>query len=267
MKAMARGLVIALVGAVLIGLAMVASQVSSVDLGNLVTPRNVIDDGGERVTVPLPVGPPVRLAPAVSVTTSGAYTFLDTTAAGGPVRYDPCRAIGWVLATEGMPERAEQLVHDAFADVQSRTGLVFEYEGVTDEVASFDRSLFQDRYGERFAPVVVGWSSASASPVLSGEVAGIGGSSSVPGAYGEQRYLASGVLLMDAEDVAPLLDDPQSRAVVRAVIMHELGHVVGLGHVDDPAELMHHDNVSLTSWGPGDLAGLAIAGAGPCQEV
>lgn len=267
MTATARALAIALVGVILIGVYVVVAGVSATDLSNFATPRNVISQGGEHVRIPLPDGPATRLAPEVPVTTTGNYSFLDTAETGDPVRYDPCRPVAWVLATTGMPPGAEELVHEAFQDVQARTGLVFEYEGVTDEVASFDRPLFQDRYGERFAPIVVGWTTAAASPELAGEVVGIGGSSSVPGAYGDQRYLVSGVVLMDAEDLAPLLKSGHDRTRVRALIMHELGHVVGLGHVDDAGQLMHHDNLSLTTWGPGDLAGLAVAGAGPCQDA
>lgn len=266
MTAVERGLVIALIGVVAVGAFVIVGGVSAADLMNLTRPRNVINDNGVQVRVPLPEGHPVRLAPAVTVAGSGSYAFMDTGADGQPVRYDPCRPVAWVHATAGMPHGAEQLVHDAMAEIELRTGLDFEYEGVTDEVASFDRPLIQERYGERFAPVIVGWSTGDQSPELRGDVAGMAGSSSVPAAYGEQRFLAAGVVLMDSEDVAPLLNTGHTSGLVKAVIMHEIGHVVGLGHVDDTGEIMHHDNVSRKEWGPGDLAGLAIAGSGPCQD-
>ena len=46
--------------------------------------------------------------------------------------------------------------------------------------------------------------------------------------------------------------------------MHELGHLVGLGHVDAPDELMSAENHGLLTWGPGDRAGLSAVGAGRC---
>jgi hypothetical protein len=46
--------------------------------------------------------------------------------------------------------------------------------------------------------------------------------------------------------------------------MHELAHVVGLAHVDDPRELMYADNLGHQAFGPGDLTGLAALGRGRC---
>ncbi len=49
------------------------------------------------------------------------------------------------------------------------------------------------------------------------------------------------------------------------MILHELVHVVGLAHVDDPTELMHPESQDgVTALGPGDRAGLARLGQGPC---
>jgi hypothetical protein len=47
--------------------------------------------------------------------------------------------------------------------------------------------------------------------------------------------------------------------------MHELGHLVGLGHVNDSRQLMHAANKSgVTEFAAGDLTGLAVLGNGPC---
>ena len=39
---------------------------------------------------------------------------------------------------------------------------------------------------------------------------------------------------------------------------------MGLGHVEDEGELMHVENVGLTTFGPGDREGLARLGSIPC---
>jgi hypothetical protein len=61
-----------------------------------------------------------------------------------------------------------------------------------------------------------------------------------------------------------MLEMPNGRDLARAVVMHELAHVVGLDHVDDPGELMHDQNVGTLDFGPGDLEGLAALGSGSC---
>jgi hypothetical protein len=46
--------------------------------------------------------------------------------------------------------------------------------------------------------------------------------------------------------------------------VHELAHVVGLGHVAEPMELMFVDNSGQVELGPGDREGLARLGSVPC---
>ena len=83
---------------------------------------------------------------------------------------------------------------------------------------------------------------------------------------GRLRYV-TGAVSLDAPGMARTLgaDPAHGRALARAIVMHELGHVVGLGHVDDPQELMDAENVGRTSFGPGDLRGLSRLGQGPCS--
>lgn len=267
MKAAVRALVLAAFGALLIWGTASVLGVTWTDVEHVGQPRNVLEDGAVNVRIPLPEGPAVRRLPAVPVTTKGEYAFMFPGRDGqGPVRYDPCRPIDWVLNTDHMPKGVQKMVVAAVASVSHATGLEFRYDGTTTEVPSFDRPLFQDRYGPQFAPVIIGFATANQVPSLSGSVTGLGGSSAVYGAYGQQRFLHSGVVIMDAEDLQRLTETPFGSQLARAVIEHELGHVVGLAHVADDTQLMHASNLRITKWGPGDLAGLAIAGNGPCED-
>lgn len=232
------------------------------------TPRNVLETSAGGVRVPVAAGPEERLLPEVPVATSGSYSFLFPTEGegGGPVRYDPCRPIEWTVNPTLMPDGLEPLLHTAVDRVQQATGLRFDYIGTTAEPASFSRDLIQERYGDAFAPLIIGFQNANQNPDLEGSITGLGGSSAVPGAYGNGRYLRGGVVILDFEDLAGILAEPRGgEELAEAIIAHELGHVVGLAHVMDTHELMHESNLRLLDWGPGDRQGLAIAGAGACE--
>jgi hypothetical protein len=75
----------------------------------------------------------------------------------------------------------------------------------------------------------------------------------------------SGQVVLDRDQLADVLQFNAGRAVTTATIAHELGHLVGLGHVEDTRQLMYPSARPVVSaFGPGDLTGLAALGAGPC---
>jgi hypothetical protein len=50
-----------------------------------------------------------------------------------------------------------------------------------------------------------------------------------------------------------------------AILVHELLHVLGLGHTDDPEQLMAAENTGQSGLGDGDLAGLAALQDAACS--
>lgn len=206
-----------------------------------------------------------RLEPApLAPVGKGGFAFL-TMNNQGPAAFDPCRSVHVVVNEEYALPGALALVAEALAMTSRASGLRFVLDGPTSEVASADRPPM-DRvlYGDRWSPVLIAFTSPSRDPRLDGDVAGLGGSSAIPTARGQLVYV-TGRVHLDTPDLSDILQRPDGHAHVVAVIEHELGHVLGLDHVADTYQLMAPRASGLTTFGDGDLRGLAVLADRPCQ--
>jgi len=199
----------------------------------------------------------------------GGFAFLDRVADGVPVRFDPCQPVRYVVHGGGTPDAAAD-VAAALRDVAAATGLVFLDEGPSREAPRPGRSSYQpDRYGERYAPVLIAFATAADYPPVAG-LAGVAGPLSevvvdrgiAPG-QPPLRLDVSGLVVIEAEHYRAGQGDPRGRAENRQTLLHELGHLVGLGHVEDPEQVMYGrgDGPVLSGYGAGDRRGLARLGA------
>ena len=196
----------------------------------------------------------------------GAFAFAQRqTGSDEPVAYDPCRPIHLVVNLRTAPPDGEELVREAAAAVAKASGLRIEVDGTTTERLGRTRRPIQvARYGDRWAPVLVTWTDDVQVPALAFDVAGLGGSRALPLPSGDQVYV-TGFVALDGPQLQLLRDGFDGRVAVRAVIEHELGHVVGLAHVEDSSQLMAGSmHAGVDSFGSGDRAGLARLGAGRC---
>lgn len=202
--------------------------------------------------------------PAAGVA-SGPYAFTATTPSGRPVTYDPCHPIHYVVNPAGMPPGGLMVIHDAIGVIGKATGLRFIEDGLTRERPHLPNqpSSWRQAPDQRWPPVLIAWASQAEYPLGNGDVAGIGGSLDVQPDGPESARYVTGQVVLNREDLAPLLARG-GHAEAQAVVMHELGHLVGLAHVADPAELMAPEYSGQTELGPGDRQGLAAAGAGKC---
>ena len=187
-----------------------------------------------------------------------------------PVTYDRCRTLHVLLNPAGGPDLAgglDAVVAEAVAAVRRATGLRFVLDGHT-TARPEDRAAGDPLggvVGGRDPRVLVAFATPAEVPGLRGAVAGLGGSTRV-GVPGGVSHYVGGQVTLDSGAFAEIADRPDGRDEARAIVMHELGHVVGLDHVRDPGELMDAENLGRTTYGPGDLRGLAALGRGPCRS-
>ncbi|HKU03022.1 MAG TPA: peptidase, partial [Arthrobacter sp.] len=136
-------------------------------------------------------------------TGSTAFVLQESPRASQPViAYDPCRPVHYVVRPDNAVPGGDALIREAVAAVSQASGLQFVDDGPTTEAPSDDRSAFQpDRYGKRWVPLLIAWSTPVETPGLAGNVAGLGGSAYVDVA-GQPLVLEAGQVRLDAPDLA-----------------------------------------------------------------
>jgi hypothetical protein len=197
---------------------------------------------------------------------STSYKFLATNDDGTPVGYSPCRPLHYVINAALAPPGAERLVDDSIRTISEATGITFINDGPTSEAPSPTRAPYQkDLYGDRWAPLLIAWTTPEQAPQLKGPVIGTGGSTHFSFGDGPKSFV-TGSLELDAPQIAEDLDRSEGAAYATAVILHELGHVMGLEHVDDPAQLMYPEIGAPDGLAAGDLNGLYELGHAQCRK-
>lgn len=188
------------------------------------------------------------------------YGFLAADARGEPIRWNPCEPIHYVVNLGLAPEGSMQDVQEAVRRVSVATGIEFDYDGLSDEVPERRRFVYQpDRYGDRWAPVLIAWVDPDDTDISfkrDGHTAAGVAAPLVPPDGGD--VLVSGWIAINLAD-----PNPPGFNFVGAqgpVVLHELGHVMGLDHVESTGELMEPSGGGVTDFGAGDLEGLERLG-------
>lgn len=203
------------------------------------------------------VGTVLSLEDPVPAEQGWGPTYVDEQ--GRPARWDPCTPIPYVVQDGWIPHAGRADLAEALRRITEASGLRFVDEGRTDELPSLDRGAYQpDRYGQRWAPLLVGWVPGERTDLGLGDgVQGVSMTVAVPGRNGPS--LVSGQVVLDASrrlaaGFGPGTTDGE-------VLLHELAHAVGLAHVLDPTQVMFPQTTNSESeFGAGDRAGLAALG-------
>ena len=200
----------------------------------------------------------VTVAPPYSPAgTASSHTFMSSPR----WMWDSCRGpITWTFSTGSAPRGAVKQVKGAFARVHAATGLDFRYLGTTDVAPKPGGAPASG------ADVVIGWLGQRAfNDRYQDGAVGVGGARFSTGyrlANGDRvNRAAQGGVVLNAGYNGDLANGFGSGYTWGDVLMHELGHVIGLSHVGSAKQLMHH---SITRgparFGAGDLNGFRKVG-------
>jgi hypothetical protein len=211
------------------------------------------DAGTARADTELVIRQPDRSG-AAPVKSPQGYAFLASDAQGRPIRFNPCEPLEYVVNPTNAPPDALTALNQAITEVSKATGIDFVPAGQTSETPSVGRSNSSRKtYGDRWSPVLIAWSALGRPTEMQG-IGAVGGPGQPVRSEGRYVYV-SGSVTMNT-------DAPMSAVDMKATLMHELGHLLGLDHIDDPAQIMDPAGRSdrQAVWGKGDLAGLAAVG-------
>ena len=218
----------------------------------------------------LAIAAPVAIAIAASnAHPHGAYAFLQMRLyqSNEPLRWNPCEPIQYQVNTANAPADAVAEVAAVTARVTQATGVPFEFDGTTNRTArdQVNALYYSDIGHDTYAPVLVSWLPDPQFQAIVHEQNVLAFTRVIPGDSAQiSEQWASGIVVVDARRS---IFDTSGRYSEPLVLQHEFGHVMGLGHVADPNELMFSIDVAkhtvpyqMEGWGPGDLEGLELLG-------
>ena len=167
---------------------------------------------------------------------------LDFGADGKPVAWRACSTVTWAVDPT-VPEDRVAAVRREVRRTLRAAGLAPRFVGVADEVASPE-------------------SFRSGDPELVVSVAPEGTLGETVAGRAQNHMAGDEIVLSTVHLDASVIDAGSFLPVLR----HELGHAVGLDHVDDPDQLMYPVTRpdSVRRFQVGDRAGLAVLAARPC---
>ena len=185
-----------------------------------------------------------------------SWAYLDSTQS----RWNPCKAITFKVNETAQPGTASD-TRDALWRAGQASGLVFEFQGLTDFVPTRAQSV---PAGTDLVVAVVRKNQTDAWNGQTGlAYTSVGRVNSFKSDGSKAVQITKGYILLDAASALPPGFESNSRASTRGeLLMHEGGHAVGLGHVNDETQRMNPIVFGKQGqWGAGDLSGLAAIGS------
>jgi hypothetical protein len=169
------------------------------------------------------------------------------------IRWNPCQAIHYRINSSEAPKNGLADAQEAIRRVAQASGLSFAYDGTTHAIPQ--------GHGHQAAPLVIAWAKPNQTdlPVDKTED-GAGGGRVVLGS--KPRVIQGwAVLLAHEKEVRPGFGRGHT---VGALLLHEIGHAVGLDHSNGASQIMYpvsQAGRAAAIYGAGDYKGLQILGS------
>ena len=204
------------------------------------------------------------------------YTFLFVGPDGcKPARFNPCAPVRYTLNRRQATDAHVADLEEALRKTSAATGLEFEYAGPsTDNAAVAPRPVRRADGTFDWPPVLIGWEHLGTGEMFRTPEAVRTAPDVVVGGGGRplvaENVIVTGHLVLNLDAVT---DTDTRRPVPHGfgtgvnwgrIILHELAHVIGLGHVESRTSIMNEaltqQTISSANWGVGDLIGLRHLG-------
>lgn len=178
---------------------------------------------------------------------------------GEPVHWNKCQRIGYRVSMKRAPSRAVPQVKEAVRRVAAASGLKFQYQGHS-SVRPFPNKDYQ-----KGTELVVGWLRPGEDGFPSG-AAGVGGPLYYTSGPDEGRIIKGYVQLnanLNNDLANGFGSGPRTgyQGTKGQLLMHEIGHAVGLDHVGDERQILYDTLTRKKAvFGAGDVNGLERVG-------
>ena len=225
---------------------------------------------------PIPLPPPVPVPGPTGPQDVGGYIIKWASGPGTlipfdqadpqytPFHWNPCKPIRYVINMNGYAESYRAVITEDIARVATATGFQFSYVGDSTiiPVVADPWGHPADAFFHGTAPydIIISLANETITDLVPGSLAGLAWPNWVHYPDTDGRFFVASITI----DMGDLF----GRAVWAGdgfgpVLLHELGHAMGLDHVADTNQIMNAGALPTgpNTYGPGDLRGLWLSGA------